>query len=247
MSEIKMISNLSYSGIDEACRIHLFLPVEKGAKPLPLIIMIHGGGWQGGNQDQYLGHSYHFAEEGFAVATIEYRFYPDVFLKSIIHDALSACTFLKKEADKYGFDGSEMRLMGSSAGGHLSLIVSALSHKESIENDLPRAIGVVAQCPVSTLEGEERWDKIRNQMPLENCSPRHFDPGLFPKLFIQHGDADDLISLKYSEDFAEWINKNSGEAELDVLEGVGHGYGYSVHSEAGKIGYEKALAFFKGL
>ena len=45
----------------------------------------------------------------------------------------------------------------------------------------------------------------------------------------------------------DWINENGGDAELDILEGAAHGYGYQVYNKFGKIGYDKALAFFMGL
>jgi pectinesterase len=114
--------NLAYDRLPES-RLHLFVP--DGTSRAPLVVLIHGGGWNGGTLDQYDAHCVRLASEGLAAATIEYRFLDQVPMPEIVADVARACAFLAANGREYGYDGSRMFLMGSSAGGHLALVVAA--------------------------------------------------------------------------------------------------------------------------
>ena len=49
---------------------------EKAAKPLPCIMVIHGGGWRGGNFKQHVPQILDFAKHGYVAATVQYRLVP---------------------------------------------------------------------------------------------------------------------------------------------------------------------------
>src|SRR5262245_32379214 len=44
---------------------------------LPCIVVIHGGGWRGGNFKQHVPQILEFAKHGYAAATVQYRLVPD--------------------------------------------------------------------------------------------------------------------------------------------------------------------------
>ena len=143
--------NIPYDHFAET-RLHLFVPENAAGKPI--VIYIHGGGWNGGSLDQYDSQCVRTASIGLAAATIEYRFLDKVPLRQIVGDVAKACAFLRSRGQEYGYDGSRMFLLGSSAGGHLSLVVGARAGELSKEfnlSPLPEPIGVIAQCPVTDL------------------------------------------------------------------------------------------------
>ncbi|MGL4423722.1 MAG: hypothetical protein ACRCZF_23900, partial [Gemmataceae bacterium] len=47
-----------------------------GDGPFPLVILVHGGGWQAGARTEYAEGQQGFAKFGFATAAVQYRFAP---------------------------------------------------------------------------------------------------------------------------------------------------------------------------
>ena len=82
--------------------LDLYLPEKPSDKPLPLMIWIHGGAWMGGSQANppvlYL------VNQGFAVASVQYRFVQDAIWPAQAYDCKAAIRFLRANAARYNFD-----------------------------------------------------------------------------------------------------------------------------------------------
>jgi acetyl esterase/lipase len=109
--------------------VDIYTP-PKAAGPKPLVIYIHGGGWNS-------GHTRHsgalanfplamakFAAEGFVVASLEYRLTGEAPFPAQLQDARAAIRFLKANAAKYGIDPARVGVWGGSAGGHLAALAA---------------------------------------------------------------------------------------------------------------------------
>ncbi len=119
---IRMERDLAYiTDGDEAQRLDLYLPEETPAAPLPLIVHIHGGGWMGGSKFPcpVVG----MVREGYAVASVEYRFSQKAKFPAQIQDCQAAIRWLRANAVKYHLDPEKVGAVGGSAGGHLSALV----------------------------------------------------------------------------------------------------------------------------
>src|SRR5437016_611178 len=57
---------------DVSQKLDLYLPAQPADKPLPLIIWVHGGGWQGGSKTNCPAAAY--VARGYVAASVEYRF-----------------------------------------------------------------------------------------------------------------------------------------------------------------------------
>ena len=88
--------------------------------PNPLILITHGGGWEGGDKLVYRPYGINFAALGYTVASINYRLSGQAPFPAAIEDIRDAVMYLKKHAAKYNIDSSKMAVFGSSAGGHLA-------------------------------------------------------------------------------------------------------------------------------
>ncbi len=91
----------------------------KDARPAPLVIWVHGGGWLNGNKGG--GPALALLEQGFAVATINYRLSGDaIFPAQRFLDCIKRpCGTCDAKAKEYGIDPECFGVWGSSAGGHL--------------------------------------------------------------------------------------------------------------------------------
>lgn len=130
-------SNLAYVG-DGNTRHLLDLYVPDGATtPVPLIIWIHGGGWQNG--DKTLGPNsfqLRYARNGYAVASLNYRLSSEAIFPAQIHDVKAAIRWLRANSSTYGIDPTKFGVWGSSAGGHLAALAGTSNDVDDLEGTL---------------------------------------------------------------------------------------------------------------
>src|SRR5947209_12678438 len=112
----KVEKDLSYGPNGERNTLDLYLPPSE--RPLPLIIWVHGGGWQNGSKAGG-GPALRMAGRGYAVASINYRLSGMATFPAQIEDVKAAVRFLRANARKYNLDPDRFGAWGGSAGGHL--------------------------------------------------------------------------------------------------------------------------------
>lgn len=94
----------------------------KSNGPAPLLIFIHGGGWQGGGKtDLPIKLLRHMLDHGVSVASINYRFTRMAMLPAPVHDAARAVQFLRSKASEWQIDPQRFGAYGISAGATTSL------------------------------------------------------------------------------------------------------------------------------
>ena len=89
----------------------------------PCIVVIHGGGWAGGDRTPLAAWNPRWAARGYAVAAISYRLAPKWIWPAQRDDVLAAITWLKAHAAQLGIDPARLVLLGRSAGGQLAAAV----------------------------------------------------------------------------------------------------------------------------
>lgn len=117
-------ANLSYvADGNVAHKLDLYIP-NGATGPIPLIIWIHGGGWQSGDKSlSPNGHQLRYARRGYAVASLNYRLSGEAIFPAQIYDCKSAIRWLRANAATYNLDTTRFGVWGSSAGGHLAALV----------------------------------------------------------------------------------------------------------------------------
>lgn len=111
---------MSY-GTDPLQKLDYWKPTTTGS---PLVIYVHGGGWKRGNKELSVGEkASHYVQQGYAFASLGYRLVPNCKVEDQAQDIANAVAYLIKNAEKLGFDGKRVVLMGHSAGAHLVALV----------------------------------------------------------------------------------------------------------------------------
>lgn len=104
----------------------VFIP--DGAKNLPCIVIIHGGGWSSNTEDIMRGLARELIKGGkYVVASIDYRWLntgdgdtkPNQ-MHQLIEDCYGAILHIQEHAAEYGVNPNKIAVTGDSAGGHLS-------------------------------------------------------------------------------------------------------------------------------
>lgn len=127
--------NIEYANIEGfSLQLDIHTPDQQTA-PTPLIIWIHGGGWQGGSRSlSPNGFQLRQAQRGYAVASLSYRLSGRAKFPAQIYDVKTAIRWLRANAQTYNLDVNKFAVWGSSAGGHLSVLVGTSSAAGALED-----------------------------------------------------------------------------------------------------------------
>ena len=101
--------------------------------PLPTIIDIHGGGLIAGVKELNTVQSRYFAQQGFAVANINYTRLPDTNYAGMIQNIYEVLHWIEDNAEQYHFDLDHVYMTGDSGGGHIVSVTAAVNHSDELE------------------------------------------------------------------------------------------------------------------
>jgi len=93
----------------------------EGEGPRPLLVVIHGGGWVGGDKQQKPEVVQLFLDKGISCAAINYRLTGTDPLPAPVHDAARALQFLRTKAAEWNIKTDRIALTGGSAGACTSM------------------------------------------------------------------------------------------------------------------------------
>ncbi|MBM3725826.1 MAG: hypothetical protein FJW40_10435 [Acidobacteria bacterium] len=226
--------------------IDLYLPAQAAAKPLPLIVWVHGGAWRAGNKENPLG--LWMVERGYALASVNYRLSHEAIFPAQIHDTKAAIRWLRANAAGHGLDAGRIGVFGSSAGGHLVALLGTSGDVSDLEGTVgttgvsSRVQAVVdffgpttltrmsyyasrmdhnaPDSPESMLVGgpvQQNPDLVRRADPISYITPGD------PPFLIFHGDHDPLVPPEQSELLAAALKKANVPVSIRILPGAGHG------------------------
>src|ERR1700677_4103899 len=98
----------------------LDLHIPDGTGPFPAAILVHGGGFDGGNRATNMAPTFQpLADAGFAWFSIDYRMAPEFRFPQAREDMDAAIKWVKANAKTYKLDLSKIVISGESAGGYL--------------------------------------------------------------------------------------------------------------------------------
>ncbi len=108
----------------------------KGARNLPVIVIVHGGGWTANDEDVMRGLARELVKGGkFVVFSMDYRWGGMAdgaavgnTMANLIEDVFGGLAHIAEHAAQYGGDPTRIGVTGDSAGGHLSAAASLMTN-----------------------------------------------------------------------------------------------------------------------
>ncbi|MEL6816502.1 MAG: alpha/beta hydrolase [Cyanobacteria bacterium J06598_3] len=127
----------------QSLRLDLHQPVKNDDKPWPVIVYIHGGGWEEKSRKDCPAAE--ISEYGYAVACVSYRYSSEATFPAQIHDVKAAVRWLRTHEAAYNLSADNIGVIGDSAGGHLSALLGTSAGVAELEGDLenPQASSAV--------------------------------------------------------------------------------------------------------
>jgi acetyl esterase/lipase len=231
--------------------VDLFLPKKRNSeKPLPVVALIHGGGWIHGDRAGYAAAAIQLARTGdYAAVTVGYRLTNEAFFPEQIYDCKAAIRWIRGHAKEYNLDPDRIGVMGSSAGGHLSSLLGTSGDVRELEGSIGSypTLSSRVQC-VSNLCGPEDFTKAimfdAQGKPVVDdpavvgllagtyeakhaeavaASPITYVSRDDPPFVTFHGDADKRVAFANATSIDAALKKAGVSSLLVPITGGGHG------------------------
>lgn len=218
-------------------RLDLYIPAGRG--PHPVLVFVHGGSWQMGDNigffRLYHGMARRLAGRGVIVAVPTYRLAPHIKHPGQAWDVTRAVGWVHRHIAAYGGDPNKVFLVGHSAGAHLVALVT-LDPRYFTAQRIPAdavagVVGLSGPYDLTYAWEESDWrGRVINLKPvfgedpavLAAASPvNHIDrrPPPFLLLYAQHEQEGFGVMARV---FAVKLRAAGGAASYSVLKGKTH-------------------------
>ena len=209
--------------------------VPDGAGPFPVVLVVHGGGWSGGDKTNWTAPFLDSLTKAgnFTWFSIDYRLAPTNRWPACFEDVQTAIRWVKTHAKEFKGDPDRLALLGYSAGGHL------VCHAAVLAKDDTRVQAVVGfAAPTDMVADNERRGGLSSSMTnllnrsktideptravLREISPlTYVKPGLPPFLLV-HGTEDKSVPYDQSIKFQAKLWENGVPCDLVTIKGAPH-------------------------
>ncbi len=231
---VRVEANISYDRYPETV-LDILQPAPAALKKRPGVIVIHGGGWVGGNKEGMVkNHCLPYLEKGFVVCNVEYRLAKAAPAPAAVEDVLKAARWFRQNADRYKVERRRIVVTGTSAGGHLALMVG-LTPKGARLGPEANVAAVVNWYGITDvadqLGGPNRRDYAVTWIPegegrlelARRVSPMTYVRRNVPAVLTIHGDSDEVVPYEHGTRLTNKLREAGADAELISVRGGKHG------------------------
>jgi acetyl esterase/lipase len=239
-------ADVPYATVDgKTLALDLYMPA--GVTNPPLLVWVHGGAWRNGTKAN--PPTRFLVENGFALASLDFRQSTDAPFPAMVHDIKGAIRFLRAKATAYGYRTDRLAIGGDSSGAHLALLVGVTGGVKELEGtvgDAPeessRVQAIIDYYGASNLTTilaqstpfglgvrEPALRLLLGGLPDEKpylaklASPVNHVDRTDPPLMILHGDQDPQMPINQSHEIQGVYEKLTMDVAFTVVHGSAHG------------------------
>lgn len=245
---------VAYGTNDPSTQVILpFLPEDANREsPRPAMVLIHGGGWTGGDPSVFFPAARYFASRGIPAFSIGYRLVRpganDPTVADCLADCRSAMRYLRTHAGEYGIDPGKIAVLGDSAGGHLAACLGTIPDSPDTSGVSSKANLMIPCNPIVDMgpgEGKTNsWFRlIQKGAAMENkpttkaipptqeqialaksLSPISHTSSTSAPALLMHGLDDTIVLPAGSQRFAEALRASGVAVDLILIPGARHAF-----------------------
>ena len=244
---VTVLPDIAYREGNNAWKLDLAMPKERGDAPRPAIVYFHGGGWtKGDKRGKGIGAVLHYAAKGYVCISVNYRL--DVDKKACVEDVKCATRWLRAHAEEYNLDPDRIGAAGNSSGGHLALMLAVCPASAGLEGDGPyqeySSMVQAAHCSSTPIMPGFRGLRGKPADPdVQKIQPMTYVSEDVPPLYFIHGTEDTKAPVRFLDDFVKAL-REAGAKDITYkryADGTGHG-AYVKHIEEARPAREAFLA-----
>ncbi len=120
----KLTSDVPY--LEDGHKRHvldIYTPEKANDERLPVMLWIHGGGWQVGDKSDVALKPKVLTKRGFIFVSTNYRLLPDVTMDVLTRDVAASLGWVHRNIARYGGDPQRIFVGGHSAGAQLAALI----------------------------------------------------------------------------------------------------------------------------
>jgi acetyl esterase/lipase len=242
----EVIADIEYARVgEEQLKLDLYIP--RGQVRSPLIVWVHGGAWRSGSRKEMpIGK---LMEDGYAVASVDYRLSTQAKFPAQIHDLKGAIRFLRGHGGEWRLPVKRILIAGDSAGGHLAALVGVSNGHAELEGKVGKDLGQSSdvQGVISFYGGSDLTTILKQSTPqglsvrvpaldlllggqpddlpalARLASPVFHVDQHDPPLLLLHGDQDAQMPVNQSLELFGAYKRVNAPVQLEIVPGAAHG------------------------
>ena len=238
---VAVLKDVAYLGGTRKEKADIYSPLDLDkTKPLPGIIVIHGGGFNDGDKarNRELNISENLTLKGYVCMSINYklrRTQGQVTWPQSVYDAKAAVRYLRKEAANLGVDPEKIGVIGCSAGCNLSMMLATTGPADGFDavkgepyQDVSArvtcAVGFYGAVDLMNYHDMKMFAKTREEAPelYKKGSPIAYLDAKDPPMLLVHGTADVTVPLSQSETYLRIAKAQGAPCALEVIPDAPH-------------------------
>jgi len=238
---VAVLKDVAYLGGTRKEKADIYSPLDHDkTKPLPAIIVIHGGGFNDGDKarNRELNISENLTLKGYVCMSINYklrRTQGQVTWPQSVYDAKAAVRYLRKEAASLGVDPERIGVIGCSAGCNLAMMLATTGPADGFDavpgepyQDVSArvacAVGFYGAVDLMNYHDMKMFAKTREEAPelYKKGSPITYLSPQSPPMLLVHGTADVTVPLSQSETYLRVAKEKGAPCALEVIPDAPH-------------------------
>ena len=131
--DVDEVKDINYAGDqNEYHTMDIYGPKDT-KEYLPVVVMIHGGGYISCDKSINECQGKYFASKGFRVVNMNYSLQPEANFIEGVQEVFMVLRWIVEHAEECHFDKSQIYVYGDSAGGHYVLLTAAVQNSEYLQ------------------------------------------------------------------------------------------------------------------
>ena len=249
--KVTIEKDVAYLAAGRKEKLDLYLPERSPGKLSPAVVIIHGGGWVGGDKGarREIVTGTALAEAGYVGASINYRLDAADRWPTNLHDCKNAVRWLRVNAERLQVDPARIGVIGGSAGGHLALMVAyTAGHPaldpgplyQGVSDEVSACVDMYGISNLLTRQGTDKSGKPDGKFSMKTnlfpeaagdapekwklASPVYHIGKTTPPTLILHGVGDTTVDRDQSKELLAALQAAGVESELIMVEGANHAW-----------------------
>ncbi len=225
LSETKIVYGAAY-GPEPWRQLDIYIPPERGARRLPVVVFFYGGRWTSGSKESYRFAGDAFAKRGYIAVIPDYSKYPRVHFPAFVEDGAKALAWVSDRIADHGGNPDRIFVAGHSAGAHIAALLAAnpayLAREGKNRSAVLHGFAGLAGPYAFTPDEPDLEDIFGPPERYPAMQVTTFIDGMQPPMLLLYGDADTAVRRFNLDRLEVRIREKGGVVKSVVYPGVGH-------------------------